>query len=195
MTIEQSKYLPEQMNGPVINSQCQAVKEEFSASALIADYLHNLSIASAQESELENIGRLIGYIRPLVPEGFNDENILLLGGLPLVQDDLVGLSSLDSEIGGRLNSISTTNSNYMEIETYRVFLQKIAKLKRYGITLKTVDEIVSAVSKKYTLSFDENHDIKIKFEKSIGYKNTWILTQVFYRIATEPQVLITSGAE
>ncbi len=194
MTIEQSEYLPKQMNGPVVNSEAQAVKEQFSDADTISDYLYNLSIATAQETELENIGRIIGFVRPLVPEGFNDENIFLLGTLPLTQDELIGLADLNSEIGGRLNSISTTNTNYMSLETYRIFLEKIAILKRYGVTLKSIDEIASVISSDYTLSFDENCDIKIHFNKAIGYKNTWILTQAFYRIATEPQIIISSGS-
>ncbi len=194
MTIEQSEYLPSQMNGPVINSEAQAVKEQFEDADTIAEYLHNLSIATAQETELENIGRIIGFVRPLVPEGFNDENIFLLGSLPLTQDELIGLADLNSEIGGRLNSISTTNTNYMGLETYRTFVEKIATLKRYGITLKSVDEIASVISKDYTIEFDDNNDIEIRFNKSIGYKNTWILTQAFYRIATEPQIIISSGS-
>ena len=36
------------------------------------------------------------------------------------------------------------------------------------------------------------YSITIEFEENIGYKNIWILTQLFYRIATEPQVLISA---
>ena len=71
-------------------------------------------------------------------------------------------------------------------------LKSIAVLKRYGITLKSVDMIASVINKNYVLEFDENADIVIRYKKPIGYKNVWILTQLFYRTMTEPQVLIVS---
>ena len=192
--IPQSKYVPKQMNGPVINAEAEALEREFDDADYIINYLHGLSIATADETELENIGRLIGYVRPLVPEGFNAENILILGTLPLASDAQIGLSTVDSEVGGRLSTTQSSQTDYMALGTYRQFLEKIAILKRYGITLKSVDEIASLISNDYTISFDANNDIQIHYTNSIGYKNTWILTQVFYRIATEPQVLVSSGA-
>jgi hypothetical protein len=80
----------------------------------------------------------------------------------------------------------------MDTGTYRKFLKSIAQLKRYGVTLKSVDLIAKNLSDNYTLSFNADGDIVIEFAENIGYKNIWILTQLFYRIATEPQVLITS---
>lgn len=192
--IVQSKFLPRQMNGPVINAAAQAIETHFEEADAITDYLHGLSIATADETELENIGRLIGYVRPLVPEGFNAENILLLGTLPLAIDEQIGLSTVGSEIGGRLSTTQKTETGFMDLGTYRKFLEKIAILKRYGVTLNSIDEIASLISSDYTISFDANKDIQIHYTQSIGYKNTWILTQIFYRIATEPQVLVSSGS-
>jgi hypothetical protein len=76
---------------------------------------------------------------------------------------------------------------------YRKFLDKIAYIKRYGITLYSVDMIAKLISDNYTLSYDENKDIVITFEQSIGYKNVWILSNLFYRLATAPQVVIKSA--
>ena len=192
--IKQSKYVPKQMNGPVINAEAESLEREFNNADYIINYLHGLSIATADDTELENKGRILGYVRPLVPEGFNAENILILGTLPLATDAMIGLSTVDSEIGGRLSTTQSSQTDYMALGTYRQFLEKIAILKRYGITLKSVDEIASLISNDYTISFDANKDIQIHYTNSIGYKNTWILTQVFYRIATEPQVLVSSGS-
>ena len=191
--IKQSVFLPRQMNGPVINAEAQSVDEQFEASDAIIDYLYNLSIETAEETELENIGRIIGYVRPLVPVGFNAENILLLGSLPLAIDADIGLATIGSEIGGRLSTTQRTETGFMDLGTYRKFLEKIAIIKRYGVTLKSIDEIASLISTDYTISFDENKDITVHYTNSIGYKNTWILTQIFYRIATAPQVLFSSG--
>ena len=186
---------PQQMNGPIISAYKQAFYEEFSDAETIEKYLNSLSINTAQETELENIGRIIGYVRPVVPEGFNQENIMLLGTLPIAVDEAIGLSTINSQIGGTLSTVTTSDTGYMALGTYRQFLTSMARLKRYGITLKSVDAIVSQVSNDYTISWDNNKDIIIRFSTDIGYKNIWILTQLFYRIATVPQVLITAGGD
>ena len=191
--IKQSEYVPRQMNGPIINSLFMGMEEELNHSETIIDYLENLSIAKAQETELESIGCLVGFPRPLVPEGFNEENVMLLGTVPLEKDKSIGLSQIDSEIGGRLSTIEKSNTGFMDLGTYRKLLEKVAEIKRYGITLKSVDDIAQTVSTDYTIEWDEYGDILINYSKSIGYKNVWLLTQLFLRICTEPQVTIQSG--
>ena len=193
MAIKANDYYPKQMNGPVISAFGSARDSEFYNAEYIADYLYKLSIDTADETELENIGRIIGYVRPLVPEGFNSENIMLLGTLPLTQDQDIGFATLNTRIGGELSSVVTSETNFMSLGTYRKFLKSMAILKRYGITLNSVDQVVQIVDTNYTIDFDEKNDIVVNFTNKVGYKNIWILTQLFYRIATEPQVLITAG--
>lgn len=187
------KYYPAQMNGAVISAFGQAQKIRMRDAERIQEYLYRLSIDTANETELENIGRIIGYVRPLVPEGFNAENIFLLGGLPLETDPSIGLAEAGTVLGGRLSTVTKTQTGFMELGLYRKLLKSIAVLKRYGITLKSVDMIASVISNDYTIEFDANADIVIRYKKPIGYKNVWILTQLFYRTMTEPQVLIVSG--
>ena len=194
--IKPVKYYPKQMNGPVISAAGNALNSRFADAEFIESYLYGLSIDTADETELENIGRIIGYLRPLVPEGFNSENVLLLGPLPLIQDEAIGLSTVGLNIGGQLSTVVISETNFMSLGTYRKFLKAVAVLKRYGITLKSVDYIVSGISNKYDIDYDEDtKDLVINFHESIGFKNMWILTQLFYRIATEPQVQITAEGE
>lgn len=193
--IEPNKYYPKQMSGPIISATGEAVSQEYSEAEEIENYLYNLSIDTAQDTELDNIGRIIGYVRPLVPEGFNAENTFLFGSYPIEQDEDIGLSGVDQTIGGQLTSIEAKETNYMSTGTYRKFLKSMAILKRYGITLQSVDKIASLIADNYTISFDENNDIKLEFQEYIGFKNIWLLTQLFYRIATEPQVIISSEGE
>lgn len=190
--IAQSKYLPSQMTGPVVNSVMKALDDELSDADTIINYLYNLSIANAQETELESIGCIIGYPRPLVPDGFNQENLLLLGTVPIATDPEVGLSSVGENYGGTLTALGSDSGNYMSLGMYRDFLKKISYIKRYGLTLKSIDNIAALVSTDYELIIEENSDITIAYNTQIGYKNLWILTQLFRRIATNPQVLITS---
>lgn len=191
--IKPNEYYPKQMNGPVISAFGAAQENELEATRAIADYLHGLSIATAQETELENIGRIIGYPRPLVPEGFNDENLMVLGSVPIEIDETNGLAAAGTEVGGELATTQLSETGYMGLNLYRKFLDKMAILKRYGITLYSVNKIASIVDNDYEIGWNEAGDITLHYNSSIGYKNIWILTQLFYRIATAPQVVVTSG--
>lgn len=191
--IEKSPYLPSQMNGPVINSVMQGLDGQLKDADTIIDYLHDLTLDNAQETELESIGCIIGYPRPLVPVGFAEENILILTSLPLYQDESIGLATLNSELGGRLGTTELSDSNYMALGLYRALLKKVAYIKRYGITLYSIDQILKTIDTDYTISWNEDADIEVYFENEIGFKNIWLLTQLFYRIATVPQVIITSA--
>ena len=191
--IKQSPSLPKQMNGPVVNAVLAARDERLKNADIIEDYLYHMSILTAQETELESIGCIIGYPRPLVPVGFSQENVLILSELPQYQDIQNGLAAVGSEVGGRFSSTKKTASDYMELGLYRNFLDKVAYIKRYGITLYAVDQIARLMDSRYTIGWDNNRDITVDFERTIGFKNVWILTQLFYRLATSPQVIITSG--
>ena len=193
--IEQSKYLPKQMNGPVINSVMAGLEQQLEDAEVIEDYLYNLSILTAQETELENIGKIIGYPRPLVPIGFEQENVFLFSALPFEQDLSIGFTDLNSELGGRLVSTAASQSNYMDLGLYRKFLDKVAYIKRYGVTLYSVDQIARLIEDDYEIWWDENADINITFAHNIGYKNVWVLTNLFYKLATSPQVIIHSAEE
>lgn len=186
-------YMPKQMNGAIISSYERALKDEILKTDSLLEYLHGVSIETAHEKELEQIGKLIGYSRPLVPEGFNQENIMLLGSLPLQTDIQIGLSQVGSETGGILSTTTISQTQYMDIGMYRRLLPKVAIIKRYGITLHSVDLICSAFGSPYTIDFDEKSDIMVIFKKNIGFKNVWILTQLFYRVSTAPQIIVYSG--
>lgn len=192
--IEQSKYVPRQMNGPVINAFEQALEADTAESKRIMDYLYGLSIATSEEEECETIGKLIGYPRPLTPEGFNADKIFLMGTEPISQDPQTGYSDTRGEIGGQLTSIYTgASSSYMSLPLYKKLIEKIAVIKRRGITIKSVEDIAMQISDRFTLGWNEDGDIIINFQDSIGFKNVWALTQLFYRFCTEPQVIIQSG--
>ena len=194
--IEQSKYLPKQMTGPIVNAAKAAIEDDMTGAKLIEEYLYNLSIQTAEETELENIGRIVGYPRPLVPEGFADEdNLFLFWSLPFEQNALIGFSEVGSEIGGKLSTTKESQTGYMNLGLYRTFLDKVAYVKRYGVTLYAVDQIARLIDSEYTIEWNEDKDIEVTFARYIGFQNLWILTQLFLRIATSPQVIIYSYPE
>lgn len=193
--IEQSKYLPRQMNGPVINSVMAGLEDRLQDAEAIEDYLYGLSILSAQETELENIGKIIGYPRPLVPEGFEQENVFLFTELPLMTDSTMGFSQVEGEVGGRLTSQGESQANYMSLGLYRKFLDKVAYIKRYGVTLYSVDQIARLIDDDYDISWNEDMDISLVFNNPIGYQNLWILSSLFFKFSTAPQVIVTTESE
>lgn len=193
--IEQSKYLPRQMNGPVINSVMAGLEERLQDAEAIEEYLYGLSILSAQETELENIGKIIGYPRPLVPEGFEQENVFLFTDLPLTIDSTMGFSQVEGEVGGRLTSQGESQANYMSLGLYRKFLDKVAYIKRYGVTLYSVDQIAKLIDDDYDISWNEDKDISLVFNNPIGFQNLWILSSLFFKFSTAPQVIVTTESE
>lgn len=191
--IEQSKYMPKQMSGPILNAAKAGLESRLTDAQAIESYLYNLSIQTAEETELENIGKIIGYPRPLVPEGWAEEsNLFLFWTLPFEQNPLIGFSEIGSEVGGRLSTVRESQTGYMSLDLYRTFLDKVAYVKRYGVTLYAVDQIARLIDKDYTIAWNENQDIEVTFERYIGFRNLWILSQLFLRIATSPQVIIYS---
>ena len=193
--IEQSRYLPKQMTGPVVNSVMAGLEKRLEDADIIEDYLYGLSIETAQETELENIGRIIGYPRPLVPESFAQENLFLFTTTDVLTDISIGFSRVGGEVGGRLSTVKSSRTDYMNLDLYRKFLDKVAYIKRYGITIYSLDMIAKLIDDEYTIEYDENADITISFERNIGYKNLWILQSLFNRLAIMPSVTVYSGTE
>ena len=193
MSVELDKRLPRQMNGPVINSFMQALGENLDPADQIDSHLQGLSIATAQEQELESIGKIIGYPRPLMPAGLVDENTFVLGTIPLAVDYLKGLSSVNTMLGGELSGVNELVSVYMSLPIYRRALVVMARIKAYGITLENIDKIASLINENYELEWTEYGDVTIHYTENIGFARVWVLSRLFYRIATCPQVLVTSG--
>lgn len=194
--IEQSKYMPKQMNGPVLNAAKAANEDRLSDARAIEEYLYNLSIQTADETELENIGKIIGYPRPLVPEGFiENPDFFLFWTLPMEQNALLGFSTIGSEVGGRFATIKESQTGYMSLGLYRTFLDKVAYIKRYGVTLYAVDQIARLIDSDYTIEWDEAKDVVVTFANNIGFQNLWILSTLFLRIATSPQIQIYSEVD
>lgn len=190
-----NEYLPKQYNGPVINALATAIENEFKDADAAEEYLHGLSIRTAQETELENIGLILGYPRPLVPEGMNSDGLFLFGYLPIEEDEEIGFSDTGSasNVGGKFASTEPSSGDYLGLGFYRQMLQWIAYIKRYGLTLYAIDSITSVISDDYELSWNAIGDIIIQFNNNIGARNLWLITNLFARFAVLPQVIIRNG--
>lgn len=190
-----NEYLPKQYNGPVINALASAIEKEFTGADAVEEYLHGLSIRTAQETELENIGLILGYPRPLVPEGMNSDGLFLFGYLPIEEDEKIGFASsaTGSNVGGKFASTEPSSGDYLSLGFYRLMLQWIAYIKRYGLTLYAIDKITAVISDDYELSWNEIGDVIIQFGHNIGARSLWLITSLFARFAVLPQVIIRNG--
>lgn len=188
-------YLPRQYNGPVINALATAIEKEFADADAVEEYLHGLSIRTAQETELENIGLILGYPRPLVPEGLNGDNVLLFGFLPIETSDTEGFADSGSttNVGGKFTSTEPSSGDYLPLGFYRQMLQWIAYIKRYGLTLYSIENIAALISTDNEISWNELGDVIITYGHNIGFRNLWVLTELFARFAVLPQVIIRNG--
>jgi hypothetical protein len=83
----------------------------------------------------------------------------------------------------------------MSLGLYRKFLDKVAYIKRYGVTLYSVDQIARLIDDDYTLSWNADKDISLVFNSPIGFQNLWILSNLFFKFATAPQVIVTTAEE
>ena len=190
-----NEYLPKQYNGPIINALATAIENEFKDADAVEDYLHGLSIRTAQETELENIGLILGYPRPLVPEGMNSEGLFEFGYLPITEDESIGFSDTESttNVGGKFASTEPSSGDYLNLSFYRMMLEWIAYIKRYGLTLYAIDKITSVISNDFELSWNEIGDVIIQFGSNIGARSLWLITNLFARFAVLPQVIIRNG--
>ena len=188
-------YLPKQDNGPIINALAEALEKEFTDADAAEAYLHGLSIRTAQETELENIGLILGYPRPLVPEGMNSDGLFLFGYLPIEEDEETGFSDSSdaSNVGGKFTSTEPSSGDYLGLGYYRQILQWVAYIKRYGLTLYSIEKITAVISDDYELSWNEIGDVVIQFGRNIGARNLWLITNLFSRFAVLPQVIIRNG--
>ena len=185
-----NEYLPKQFNGAVINAVAEAIENEFKDADAVESYLYGLRIDTAQETELNYIGCILGYPRPLVPEGLNEEGLFTFTNPPPEEDPETGFSDITGTIGGKLASTEPSDSNYLAPGLYRQFLKWVAYIKRYGVTLYSVDRIAYIVDNDYTLEYDEYGDIILTFNINIGYKMLWLVTNLFERFSVMPQVKI-----
>ena len=69
----------------------------------------------------------------------------------------------------------------------------MARIKAQGLTLENIDKIAALVNSAYTLEWTPEGDVTIHYSEQIGFARVYVLSQLFYRIATAPQVLVTAG--
>lgn len=142
-----------QFNGPYVQALMAAIQSEIDETAYIIEYLNELSIESADATELATIGDLIGYPWPAAPANtFNDNNFLFgtESSFPTLSD-LNGFGGVSTTIGGLLSSAFPEVGNIIPIGFYRLLLTQVAYLKYTGLSLTAIDQICYVFGPDYEI--------------------------------------------
>jgi hypothetical protein len=214
MTLALSVYLAKQMTGPIIRTFGNSITQFIQQWVNYLDYRSTIGLMSAQENDLEMIGNIIGYIRPLVPNTVILEKLIRFSDYTTAPSSSeVGVSSLNKDTnkllfspnlyfsptlffnagdlkeGGNFSStLPLLDSNKMPVAQYRLSLKGVALLKWNKFSLKGIDTICSYFSTAYTITYNEYHDIVVTFT-NISYSNLYILTLLFNTFfVTSPRI-------
>lgn len=185
-------YLWKQLNGVYAQSTLDGCQNSYTATNELTSYLYNLNIDNASEKELENIGRLIGYVRPYVPDEFLSTNSLLFFATTEepVFSTLHGFSSVDDLLtGGKFTSVNS-NLSKLPLDIYRSVLKRIADIKYNGLSIFSLDKLIAIANVDYTFTYNVDHDIVVSVENTINIIYIYIFQQVFELFASQPQIII-----
>ena len=151
-----SKYLASQLSGPLAQSVIGAQEYDYSLKDNALSYYQNISIDSALENDLTNIGLWIGMPWPTAPASLIAGNVFLFGTsstFPHVNNSIGFGTTSNPSIGGLFTSLSANDSSYIPIDKYRALLKWFAWFKRNGFTIESIDRAANIFSTHYTINF------------------------------------------
>jgi hypothetical protein len=199
VSIPRSPYLAWQFSGDVIQSCVEGVQASFDATASLISYWNLLSLSTASGGELDFMGALAGFPRPLVPPNFTSPNLFTYGaaaGWETVDVQTGFGSTANPGTGGQYVSAIGSIANPMPDSWYRVAIPLVALLKYYGITLYSVDQLVGGIAAlygtTYTFAYAANGDILAAFVAHIPYPALWTLQKIFNYYETDCVVFLSS---
>jgi len=191
-----SPYLHRQLSDDYSQNLMSGLHTETSYYDPFVLFLANLSIDTADDYRLENIGLLIGYKWPSAPVGtFDDGNFQFVtdtsGTTPPAQVAYGFGSSSDPLIGGLLTDATPGIGGYIPSSKYRTLLKAIAMVKYNGLSLKIIVELSAQFSSNFAISFSSYGDVQVVFSTNIGTGNLWILQEAMNAVCTAPKVFFS----
>jgi hypothetical protein len=187
-----NEFLLKRLNGPVSQATIDGMKLSFDAAKELTAYMYTVNIDTAYEKELEEIGKLIGFPRPFVPnEYLTDNQFIFFDDSDTVTIDYDhGFSDLDfPEIGGRFTDIDQ-NLVKLPLDVYRPLLKKFAYIKYNGFSISTLDNLMSLTGDSYAISWNANHDIEVTFTPALSSIYVYVYELIFNIFCTNPTVII-----
>lgn len=144
--MQQNKYLNRHLNGGKIQTVINGIEGSFNATKPFLSYLSSLSLDNANEKEIERIGVLIGFARPSLPVGI-DDNVFTFCDIDAdpLYDNKRGFGDVhDPSIGGALTDDNNPALNKkLDISYYRILLKCVAWLKYNGLSVWSIDKMLS----------------------------------------------------
>jgi hypothetical protein len=187
-------FLCKRLNGPYAQSTINGIQSSYEDTYALINYFYNLSIDTANEKELEEIGKIIGLLRPFVPSEYIIDNAFIFFGIQQsgarIFDVNHGFSSLEHpENGGRLVSVNSATIK-LPLDIYRQILKKFAYIKYNGLTFTSLDYLLSISGANYEFSWNEFHDIVITIDSAVSVIFLYMYRKIFEFFATQPLILL-----
>ena len=116
-----NKYLNPSFTGPYAQSTINGIQDSWDQANTLRDYIANISLDNATDADLNNLGLIIGYPRPVLPAGGYLDSptyIVLLKQISVMKFNGVNFESLDKMVyytiftlGGNPNYYYSYSSN------------------------------------------------------------------------------------
>jgi len=184
-----SPYLAQQFSGPVSQATIDAAKSQFDKTQFELDYMYEADIDTVQTDLLYYIGVWCGLPWPLAPEGTFDENMFIFSQASAYPEN----SSLHGFDAGLLSSTSVVDLVKYPREVYLKLLKAWCKIRVEGVSVKTVESLVSAFSTNFTLSHNGDKDLVFTFLPNIEGSSLFALRWLLPIVAVNPGVVLVQG--
>jgi hypothetical protein len=174
-------YLAKQLSGPIIDTVFQGVSWGFNKPVDYLEYAATISIDSAVDQDIEEIGKLIGFIRPLIPNEVILEGLFRFSSyISAPTFSATGFSDVTGSVdGGNFSQLGLVlDSNLMPLSYYKKVLKSIAKIKWSKLSMLAIDEVCNLLGAGYVVTYHANHDIIITFS-DISLTNLYLASMVF----------------
>lgn len=188
-----SQYLAKQINGSRIMSLLKVGSDRLTEFESYLVYCSTLSLTYAQEKELEMLGKLIGFIRPLVPNAIILDKLFRFSNVATAPSfSETGFSSVDGVVdGGILSDLSLTlESNLLPIAQYRTLLNSVARIKWNRYSIAAIDSACNVFGTGYVITWTSDHDIVVTFT-TLSNTNLYVAQLLFDALFdTTPRITI-----
>lgn len=177
-------YLARQLSGLRILQIADGISQAFNRFVPYLQYLQTLSLDTAQENELEQLGTIIGYTRPLVPNAIILDKVFTFTAIASGKTfSETGFSGTTVD-GGNFSPLNLVlDSNKMSIAQYRKILKALAQLKWGKFSILSIDTICQVFHPTYDITYTAEKDILIQFKISGSYSisntNLYLANSIF----------------
>lgn len=197
-----SDLFPPQFSGPTAQNVKAAIVADMTYTQPLIDYAYALSIDTALDTQLAEIGLLIGLPWLSLPPGYATDTEFLFGdsaAFPLT-DTAHGLgdsTAWPNLIGGIMGDASGGGGSLIAPALYRKTLKAFARLKFGGLTFNNIDNMAFVFTPLYTITCPRTgftsgfaYDIDLALTGTVQAANVLLLQQIFSKLCSTPQIFV-----